>query len=155
MADILFSNTDNAPTPGKLAKETIVERLRKIRWMDKYHAFHKAVPGVKHTPDHMQDTINNIVEDCCTELIRHYLAKKAPTVTTVRNIILKYMDMVSYADVNNESKDFGYELCWYIAEKTGISIKKYTDTKVYGYWKIEDNQLKQVTKRGKKKATAK
>lgn len=131
--------------------DKIIEELRRIRWVDKYHTFHKIVPGVDHTPEHQQDEVNNIVEDCCTILIRHYLSKKQPTVAKVRTIILEHMDMISYADVNTENRDFGYELCWYIAEKTGINIKKYTDTKVYGYWKVEENnQLKEVTKRGKK-----
>ncbi|HEY9179026.1 MAG TPA: hypothetical protein VIN07_15140, partial [Flavipsychrobacter sp.] len=92
----------------------------------------------------------NLVEDCCTELVRLYLAKKPPTVALVRSTILKYMDLISYAEVNTENRDFGYEMCWYIAEKTGISIRKYTETKVYGYWRVEGNQLKEVTKRGKK-----
>ena len=72
---------------------------------------------------------------------------------TVRNVILRYMDLISYAKVNTENRDFGYELCWYIAEKTGISIRKYTETKVYGYWRVEGSQLKEVTKRGKKAGT--
>lgn len=132
--------------------DKIIEELRRIRWVDKYHTFHKIVPGVDHTPEHQQEQINEIVEDCCTKLIRLYLSKKKqPTVAQVRSVILQHMDMISYTDVNNENKDFGYELCWYIAEKTGINIKKYTDTKVYGYWIVEDNnRLKEVTKRGKK-----
>ncbi len=130
----------------------IIEQLRKIRWLDKYHNFHKIIPGVDHTPDHQKDIINNLVEDCCTELIRLYLAKKPPTVATVRTVVLQCMDQISYAKVNTENKDFGYELCWYIAEKTGISIRKYTETKVYGYWRVEGNLLKEVTKRGKKQA---
>lgn len=128
----------------------IIEQLRKIRWVDKYHTFHRIVPGVENTPENEKETITNLVEDCCTELVRLYLAKKPPTVATVRAVILKYMDLISYAEVNTENRDFGYEMCWYIAEKTGISIRKYTETKVYGYWRVEGNQLKEVTKRGKK-----
>lgn len=128
----------------------IIEQLRKIRWLDKYHNFHKIIPGVDNTPDHQKDIVNNLVEDCCTELVRLYSAKKKPTVAVVRSVILKYMDLISYADVNTENRDFGYELCWYIAEKIGITIRKYTDTKVYGYWRVENNRLKEVTKRGTK-----
>lgn len=125
----------------------IIERLRKIRWVDKYHTFHKIVPGVDQTPDDHQNIIIQLVEDCCTELIRLYSAKKKPTVAIVRATILKYMDNISYADVNSENRDFGYELCWYIAEKANINIRKYTDTKIYGYWKVENNRLKEVTRR--------
>lgn len=133
--------------------EEIIEQLRKIRWIDKYHNFHKIIPGVDDTPDEVKLLISNLVEDCCTELIRQYSAKKQPTVATIRSIILKHMDNISYADVNTENKDFGYEMCWYIAEKIGINIRKYTETKVYGYWRVENNMLREVTKRGKKKTT--
>src|SRR5690606_34053521 len=102
--------------------------------VDKYHTFHKIIPGVNDTPDNEKEIINTIVEDCCTELIKLYSAKKKPAVATARATIIKYMDMISYAHVNTENRDFGYELCWYIAEKTGLTIRKYTDTKVYGYW---------------------
>lgn len=135
--------------PGK-DSAAIIEQLRKIRWLDKYHNFHKIIPGVDNTPDHQKDIINNLVEDCCTELVRLYSSKKKPGVAVVRAVILKYMDLISYAEVNTENRDFGYELCWYIAEKTGITIRKYTETKVYGYWRVEGNQLKEVTKRGKR-----
>lgn len=125
----------------------IIERLRKIRWVDKYHTFHKIVPGVEHTPDDQQNIIIQLVEDCCTELIRLYSAKKKPTVAIVRSTIMKYMDNIAYTNVSSENRDFGYELCWYIAEKANINIRKYTDTKIYGYWKVENNRLKEVTRR--------
>lgn len=150
MVDIPSSNSELAPKRKRPNKEEIIEALRKLRRTDKYHNLHKIIPGVVHTPDEVQDIISNIIDDCCTELVRNYLAKKRPTVSTVRSIILKYMDLISYADVNTENKDFGYELCWYIAEKTDVSLKKYTSTKVYGYWNVQDNQLKTVTKRGKR-----
>lgn len=130
--------------------EKKIEELRRIRWVDKYHTFHKIVPGVEHTPEHEQNIIVEIIEECCTVLIRHYLGNKKPKVPTLRSVILQHMDMISYANVNTENRDFGYELCWYIAEKININIRKYTDTKVYGYWKVQDNHLKAVTKRGKK-----
>lgn len=143
-------NKKSVSTPAE-----IIEQLRKIRWVDKYNTFHRIIPGVDNTPEKEQDIIINIVEDCCTELIRLYSARKQPTVATIRAAILRYMDLVSYAEVNTENRDFGYELCWYIAEKTGVSVRKYTETKVYGYWRVEDNRLKEVTKRGKRASTKK
>lgn len=133
--------------------QSIIEKLRKIRWVDKYHTFHRIVPGVDNTSDEQKDILINIVEDCCTELIRLYNTPKKPLITLVRSTIIKYMDKISYADLNTENRDFGYELCWYIAEKAGVSIRKYTDSKVYGYWKVEGNQLKQVTRRSAMKST--
>ncbi len=131
-------------------KEKIIEQLRKIRWIDKYHTFHKIVPGVDKAGDEEKEIINNITEDCCTELIRLYNSKRKPTKEKVKKTILKYMDMISYTDVNTESKDFGYELCWYIGEKIGINMRKYSETKVYGYWTLEDDKLKIVNRRGKR-----
>lgn len=135
--------------------EAIIEKLRKIRWVDKYHTFHRVVPGVDHSTDEQKDMVTNILEDCCTEVIKLYNSAKKPSVVLVRNTILKYMDKISYTDANAENRDFGYELCWYIAEKAGITIRKYTDSKVYGYWKVtENNTLKEVTKRSKMKNAA-
>ncbi|MCB0699087.1 MAG: hypothetical protein H6551_04540 [Chitinophagales bacterium] len=134
----------------KTAKEEKIEQLRKIRWVDKYHTFHKIVPGVDDSSEEQKDAINTIVEDCCTELIRIYNGKKKPTKEKIKKTILRYMDMISYADVNTENKDFGYELCWYIGEKVGIDIRKYTKTKVYGYWSIDNGKLKIINRRGKK-----
>ena len=131
-------------------QERIIEQLRKIRWIDKFHTFSKLIPEITQAGDDEKDIINNIVEDCCTELIRMYGQKKPPTKAAVRSVILRYMDAISYATVNTESKDFGYEMCWYIAEKINVTIRKYTETKVYGYWTVENNRLKEVSKRGKK-----
>lgn len=133
-------------------KEQIIEELRKIRWVDKFHTFKDLVPEVEKAGDDEQKIVSDIIEDCCTELIRLYNQKKKPTKATIRKTMFKYMDDISYTDVNTECKDLGYEMFWYIAEKIDINLKKYTDTKVYGYWKVEDNTLKMVKKRGKRKA---
>jgi len=130
--------------------KAVLDQLYKIRWVDKYETFRAIVPGVEETPEHEKEIIVKLVEDCCTALIQLYSPKKPPTVAAVRSTVLRYMDMVSYAPVCTQNRDFGYELCWYIAEKTGVSIRKYTETKVYGYWRVEGTRLREVTKRGKK-----
>ena len=61
------------------------------------------------------------------------------------------MDDISYTKVDELNKDFGYEMCWYIAEKVNVDLRKQTTTKVYGYWTIVEGKLKVVTKRGKRK----
>lgn len=134
----------------KTDKEEKIEQLRKIRWVDKYHTFHKIVPGVDQSTEEDKEAINTIVEDCCTELIRLYNQKRSPTKEKVKKTILKYMDMISYTDANTENKDFGYELCWYIGEKVGINMRKYSKSKVYGYWDTNNGKLKVVNRRGKK-----
>ena len=132
-------------------KEAIIEQLRKIRWVDKFHTFKELIPEVEKAGDDEQKIVSDIIEDCCTELIRLYNQKKKPTKVAIRKTILTHMDEVSYTKVNTECKDFGYEMFWYIAEKIDVNIKKYTDTKVYGYWRVEENALKEVKKRGKRK----
>lgn len=130
-----------------VVKETI-EQLYKIRFVDKYDTFKQLIPGIEDTPEQEKEIIVKLVEDCCTALINLYSLRKKPAVPAVRSALLKHMDMISYAQVSTENRDFGYELCWYIAEKTGVTIRKYTETKVYGYWKVEGTRLKPVTKRG-------
>lgn len=132
-------------------REEVIETLRKFRWVDKYHTFHKIVPGVDHSTEHQKKVITDIVEECCTELIRIYSNKRKRVLkAAVRSVILSHMDEISYSDANTENKDFGYELCWYISEKVEVDLRKYTDTKVYGYWKVVDNKLKEVSRRSKK-----
>lgn len=135
---------------NKGEKEEKISALRRIRWVDKYHTFHKIVPGVEESGDDEKDIIINIIEDCCTSLIKIYNGKKKPTVAILRQTILKYMDEISYAEVSIDNKDFGYELCWYIGEKIDVEVRKYSDTKIYGYWKVQDDKLKAVKRRGKK-----
>lgn len=132
-------------------KKEIIEQLRKIRWVDKYHNFRKILPGIEDTPEDQKEIITNIIEDCCTELIRVYNTQKRPTKLTLKKVILRYMDDISYAKVDELNRDFGYELCWYISEKVGINLRKATDSKVYGYWQVVGNELKIVTKRGKQR----
>lgn len=131
-------------------KQEIIEQLRKIRWVDKYHNFRNLIPGIEETPEDKKDIIIELVENCCTELIRVFNTQKRPTVITIKKVILKYMDEISYADVDEQNRDFGYELCWYISEKAGVNLRKATDTKVYGYWKVIEDELKTVSKRGKR-----
>lgn len=133
-------------------KENIIEQLRKFRWVDKYHNFKNLLPTIEHTSDDDREIISNIVEDCCTELIRIYnTSKRKPTKALLSKTILGYMDDISYTSVDELNKDFGYELCWYIAEKVDVDLRKQTTTKVYGYWTIVEDSLKTVTKRGKRK----
>ncbi len=134
-----------------MKKEEVIEQLRKFRWVDKYHNFKNLLPGIEDSLTSEQETITNIVEDCCTELIALYMHhKRRPTVAAKKKILLKHMDLISYAKVDDLNKDFGYELCWYISEKVDVNLRKYSDTKVYGYWQVIEDQLKTVTKRGKR-----
>lgn len=134
----------------KEEREKKISALRKIRWVDKYHTFHKIIPGVDCSADDEKDIIVNLLEDCCTALIKLYNAKKKPTIAALRRTIMDFMDEISYTEVSQDNKDFGYEICWYIAEKIDVEVRKYSDSKIYGYWKVQGEKLKIVSRRGKK-----
>lgn len=99
-----------------------------------------------HSPDDQQDVISNILDTCCKELIIEIESAKRATKIRLKSIIIMHMDMIMAANVNTENKDFGYHLCYFLAEKTGIDLWRYSDTKVWGYWKVEGNKLKTVTR---------
>lgn len=129
-----------------MLKKDVLEKLYSFRGMDKYATFGKAQPGIIHSPDDQQDIISNILDTCCKELIIEFDGVKRISKTTLKAIIIKHMDMITQATVNNENKDFGYHLCFFLAEKVSVDIWRHSDTKIWGYWKVEDNKLKTVTR---------
>ena len=136
-----------------MLKKDILAKLYSFRGMDKYATFGKAQSGIIHSPDDQQDIISNILDTCCKELIIELESTKRTSKTILKSIITKYMDTILQAEVNAENKDFGYHLCYFLAEKTGVDIWRQSDTKVWGYWKVEENKLKSVTRiRRSKKA---
>lgn len=114
--------------------------------MDKYATFGKAQPGIIHSPDDQQEIISNILDACCKELAVEIESSKRPTKTALKSIIIAHMDLIMAAKVNTENKDFGYHLCYFLAEKAGVDIWRYSDTKIWGYWKLEGNKLKTVSR---------
>lgn len=136
-----------------MLKKDILAKLYSFRGMDKYATFGKAQSGIIHSPDDQQDIISNILDTCCKELIIELESTKRTSKTILKSIITKHMDAILQAEVNTENKDFGYHLCYFLAEKTGVDIWRHSDTKVWGYWKVEENKLKSVTRiRRSKKA---
>ncbi len=129
-----------------MLKKDILAKLYSFRGMDKYATFGKAQSGIIHSPDDQQDIISNILDTCCKELIIELESTKRTSKTILKSIITKHMDAILQAEVNTENKDFGYHLCYFLAEKTGVDIWRHSDTKVWGYWKVEENKLKSVTR---------
>lgn len=136
-----------------MIKKDILSKLYSFRGLDKYATFGKAQPGIIHSPDDQQETISNILDTCCKELIIEIESSKRPPKTKLKSIIIAHMDMIMAAAVNPENKDFGYHLCYFLAEKTNVDLWRYSDTKVWGYWKVEGNKLKTVTRVRKAKKT--
>lgn len=138
-----------------MSASKILEKLYAFKRVDIYDAFHKAQPGIYQSHEDQKTTISEILDNCCRELIRLFETEKKPTKVILRQVIANYMDQITHAPVNTESKDFGYELCWFLAEKVGID-KRSSDTKVWGYWRVEAEEVKAVTRiRKPKPPTAK
>lgn len=131
--------------------EKIITLLTNFRWADKYATFDKAMPGIKNTPQDQQDIISDLLNKCASSVINEYKKKNKPTKALLKDIVVAYMDDISKADVNMQNKDFGIELCWYIAEKAGLDLKKTSDTRQWGFWKVESGKVKTVTGIRKKK----
>jgi hypothetical protein len=129
-----------------MLKKDILAKLYSFRGMDMYATFGKAQSGIIHSPDDQQDIISNILDTCCKELIIEIESTKRTSKTILKSIITKHMDAILQAEVNTENKDFGYHLCYFLAEKAGVDIWRHSDTKVWGYWKVEENKLKSVTR---------
>lgn len=125
-----------------MKKEQILQKLYDFRDLDKYATFSKAMPGIIHTADDQQEIINTILNTCAKELIIELESVKRPTKTALKTIIAKSMNNITAAGINTENKDFGYHLCWFLAEKVGLDLWKQSTTKIWGYWEIIDNQVK-------------
>lgn len=52
------------------------------------------------------------------------------------------MDALAIAKITAEHREFGYQLGWYLAEKVQVDLKKGTEKKLWGYWRVEGNEVK-------------
>ncbi|OSZ78394.1 hypothetical protein CAP35_09090 [Chitinophagaceae bacterium IBVUCB1] len=129
-----------------MLKKEILAKLYSFRGLDKYATFGKAQAGIIHSPDDQQDIISGILDKCCKELIIEIESSKRAAKTALKTIIARHMDEIMQAPVNTENKDFGYHLCYFLAEKAGVDMWRHSDTKIWGYWKVEENKLKNVTR---------
>jgi hypothetical protein len=125
-------------------KRQKLEKLYSFKGMDKYAVFGKAQPGIINANEDQQQIINDILDNCCKELVIEIESVQKPTKSSLKDIITKCMQNIANAEVNTENKDFGYHLCYFLAEKTGLDIWRNSDTKIWGYWKIEDGIVKTV-----------
>jgi len=132
-------------------KKQTLEKLYAFRGMDKYATFGKAQTGIIHSPDDQQDVISNILDECCKHLAIEIESTTRPAKSSLKEIIITHMDKIMHAPVNTENKDFGYHLCWFLAEKAGVDLWRNSDTKVWGYWSVNDNMVKTVTRVRKRK----
>lgn len=134
-----------------MTNSEILDKLYKFRSVDKYDTFKKAHPSLAGTPPDQQKIIETILDNCCTELIKLFRTDKRPTKTAIKSVIIAYMNEITHAHVNAENRDFGYELCWFLSEKTGSDFKFISHSKAWGFWNIEANEVKTIEMRSKSK----
>lgn len=133
----------------------IVSKLLDFKTVDKYHAFNKIVPGIAQTPDDKKAIVDKILDDCCKSLISLLETNSKPTKNQLKNIISECMYNLAQADIDTPNRDFGYELCWFLSDKVGLNMKRSSDNKVWGFWKVEVNEVKTISGIRKKRASRK
>ena len=138
-----------------MTNSEILDKLYKFRSVDKYDTFKKAHPSLAHTPPDQQKIIETILDSCCTELIKLFRTDKRPTKTAIKSVITSHMNEITHSGVNAENRDFGYELCWFLSEKTGSDFKFISHNKAWGFWNIESNEVKTIEMKSKPKNQSK
>lgn len=134
--------------------KTATEILEKFERVDKYRTFYKMMPEVMGATDDHQDIISNILNQCSRALLALYKDHKKPTIVQKRALLVACMDAITLSPARTEHKEFGYQLCWYLAEKVQVDLRKASDTKVWGYWKVENQAVKTVTRMRRLKGNA-
>lgn len=123
----------------------IITTLTNFRWADKYATFSDALPSVSGTGEDQREVISDILNQCCSDLINLFEKKKKPTKAELKDAITKHMDRIALAKVSADNRDFGIELCWYLSEKVGLNFKSSSDSRLWGFWKVESGKVKTVT----------
>lgn len=135
-----------------MTRAELIEFLTRFRWIDKYKTFAGILPAAAHASDEEQEKVTAILDACAYDLIVLYDKKKRPSRLLIRQVFTLHMDELARALVSPVNKDFGYELFWYLGEKTGTDLRKGSDAKIWGYWKIESGKVKTIGSVRKKRA---
>lgn len=135
------------------AKEEIIEKLVKFRLVDKYSAFGEAMPEIRFAAIAEKILVSDILNNCTKELIHLFRTaeKKKPRKTDLKKVLKLHMDILSHAAIDDENREFGYMLCWFLAEKAEVNLPKQTAQKYWGYWQIVNDEVKTVKYRKPRK----
>ncbi len=95
--------------------------------------------------------VTEILNDCAKELILLFNIPKKPAKTAIKKILQQCMNDLFRAQIDDENREFAYQLGWFLAEKTGVELPKRTEKKVWGYWQISDDEVKIVKARKTRK----
>jgi hypothetical protein len=123
-------------------RKEIIDVLSKFRYVDKYEAFHEILPSVISTSEKEKNIVSEILDSCCTELLKCCQESERPNKTSLKKSLVVCMDALAVADIDSANREFGYQLGWYLAEKVNLNLQKGTEKKIWGYWQIENNEVK-------------
>lgn len=123
-------------------QRSVIDILSKFRYVDKYASFHEVLPAVLVAPVEQRQVVTEIVDRCCTELLFSFQNQDQPSVKLLRQSLIECMDALAIAPISAAHRDFGYQLGWYLAEKVQVDLRKGTERKLWGYWRIEGNEVK-------------
>lgn len=113
------------------------------------------MPGIINTPDDKKRILDAILDNCCNDLINILETNRKATKTELKNVISETMYLIASAEIDTPNRDFGYELCWFLAEKAGVNMKRSSDNKVWGFWKVEANKVRTISGIRKRRSTGK
>jgi hypothetical protein len=129
----------------------LIDTLVKFKYVNKYESFHKLQAGILHTDPHQKQTVSAILDECCSAIIKTLeTAAKFPK-AELKRFLVKAMDDLSHADIDPDNREFGYQLGWYLADKSGVDLHKVSARKVWGFWSVDANQVKSIKPQIKKK----
>lgn len=129
----------------KVKEPTITTILTNFRWADKYATFYKMMPGIEHIGDEHKEIITDILDECCMHLLKALENERKPLKAELRGIITQHMNRIFLSPTTEENRDFGYELCWYLSDKIGLNFKLRSDSKAWGYWKVDAGSVKGIS----------
>lgn len=132
-----------------VSKSPEIDALHKFRLIDIYATFHEVLPEALYSSLQHKELVSETLKRCCSQLI--YLIETNAPHKTLKKALSECMDSLFLAPIDTPSREFGYQIGWFLAEKAGIDLTKGTERKVWGYWKIEQNQVKTIAGSRKKR----
>ena len=115
-------------------KKELLMLIKKFKLVGKYKTFYKIEPGVMFTSHDQMIIVENLLNNCCRDLINILEVQKRPRKTDIKIACINCMDGITNANINTENREFAYELCWYLAEKSGIDLVRASAKKKWGYF---------------------
>ena len=115
-------------------KKDLLTLIKKFKLVGKYKTFYRIAPGVMFASHDQMIIVENLLNDCSRELINILESQKRPRKTDMKKACVICMDAITAAAISTENREFAYELCWYLADKTRIDLIKTSGKKKWGYF---------------------